>query len=137
MLQQCDIVSYHTLAAGLCRGGGRCGRRKRGQLASRGCEAVEEEERRRGSRVGVKGVRGRCQPGLLLVLDAPDGLDLGALAVGAPVPPLLVVSAVPLTLHDVLLAPVARVLVAHEAAERGRSEVVNHLVQDAVFSGWC
>lgn len=53
-----------------------------------------------------------------LVLDAPDGLDLGALAVGAPVPPVLVVSAVPLTLHDVLLAPVAGVLVAHEAAER-------------------
>lgn len=50
------------------------------------------------------------------MLDAPDGLDLGALAVGAPVSPVLVVSAVPLTLHDVLLTPVARVLVAHEAA---------------------
>ncbi|KAA8588895.1 hypothetical protein FQN60_010240, partial [Etheostoma spectabile] len=49
------------------------------------------------------------------VLDAPDGLDLGGLAVGAPVPPVLVVSTVSLTLHDVLLAPVARVLVAHKA----------------------
>jgi len=51
------------------------------------------------------------------VPDASDGLDLGGLAVGAPVPPVLVVSAVLLTLHDVLLAPIARVLVAHEAAE--------------------
>lgn len=68
---------------------------------------------------GSKGVRCRSQPVLLSVLDAPDGLDLGALAVGAPVPPVLVVTAVPLTLHDVLLAPVARVLVAHEAAGEG------------------
>ncbi len=49
------------------------------------------------------------------MLDAPDGLDLGGLTVGAPVPPVLVVSTVSLTLHDVLLAPVARVLVAHKA----------------------
>lgn len=70
-----------------------------------------------GKRRGAEGgPGGRSQPGFLLVLDAPDGLDLGALAVGAPVPPMLVVSAVPLTLHDVLLTPVAGVLVAHEAA---------------------
>jgi len=55
----------------------------------------------------------------LSVLDAPDGLDLGGLTVGPPVPPVLVVSAVPLTLHDVLLAPVSGVLVAHEAARGG------------------
>lgn len=55
------------------------------------------------------------QPVFLLVLDAPDGLDLGGLTVGAPVPPVLVVSAMSLTLHDVLLAPVARELVAHKA----------------------
>lgn len=68
---------------------------------------------------GRRGGRGellsQSQPVLLSVLDAPDGLDLGGLTVGAPVPPVLVVSAVSLTLHDVLLAPVARVLVAHKA----------------------
>lgn len=51
----------------------------------------------------------------LSVLDASDGLDLRGLAVGAPVLPVLVVSAVSLALHDVLLASVARVLVAHKA----------------------
>lgn len=53
----------------------------------------------------------------LSVLDASDGLDLRGLAVGAPVLPVLVVSAVSLTLHDVLLASVARELVAHKAVE--------------------
>lgn len=61
---------------------------------------------------------GRGSQPLLLVLDTPDGLDLGGLAVGAPVPPVLVVSTVSLTLHDVLLAPVAGVLVAHKAVGR-------------------
>lgn len=56
---------------------------------------------------------------LLLVLDTPDGLDLGGLTVRAPVPPVLVVSTVSLTLHDVLLTPVARVLVAHKAVRGG------------------
>lgn len=54
---------------------------------------------------------------LLSLPDASDGLDLGGLAVGAPVPPVLVVAAVLLALHDVLLASVAGVLVAHEAEE--------------------
>lgn len=54
---------------------------------------------------------------LLSVLDTSDGLDLRGLAVGAPVPPVLVVSTVSLTLHDVLLPPVARILVAHEAVD--------------------
>lgn len=40
----------------------------------------------------------------LSVPDASDGLDLWSLTVRAPVPPVLVVSTVPLTLHDVLLA---------------------------------
>ena len=53
------------------------------------------------------------------MIDTSDGLDLGSLTVRAPVPPVLVVSAVSLTLHDVLLAPVTRVLVAHEAAGGG------------------
>jgi len=55
---------------------------------------------------------------VLSVLDAPDGLDLGGLTVRAPVPPVLVVSTVFFTLHDVLLASVAWVLVAHKAGER-------------------
>lgn len=58
----------------------------------------------------------------LSVPDASDGLDPRSLTVGAPVPPVLVVSAVPFTLHDVLLAPVAGVLVAHEAVEVQRHE---------------
>lgn len=57
----------------------------------------------------------QSQPVLLSVLDTPDGLDLRGLTVGSPAPPVLVVSTVSLTLHDVLLAPVARILVAHEA----------------------
>lgn len=51
-----------------------------------------------------------------LVLDSADRLDLRGLTVGAPVPPVLVVSAVPLTLHDVLPASVARELVTHKTA---------------------
>ena len=64
-----------------------------------------------------------AEPGLLLVLDTPDGLDLGGLAVGAPVLPVLVVSAVPLALHDVLVATVTGELVAHEAAGGGGGAV--------------
>lgn len=49
------------------------------------------------------------------MLDASDGLDLRGLAVGAPDSPVLVISTVFLTLHEVLLTPVARELVAHKA----------------------
>lgn len=85
-------------------------------------ERAEEKER---GRLGWGGGFGGellslSQPVLLSMLDAPDGLDLGGLTVGAPVPPVLVVPAVSLTLHDVLLAPVARVLVAHEAVGGGQ-----------------
>ena len=62
----------------------------------------------------------------VLVVNTADGLDLGGLAVRAPVLPVLVVSAVPLTLHDVLLAPVSRVLVAHKAAEEERKSFSTH-----------
>ena len=64
------------------------------------------------------------------MVDAPDGLDLGGLAVGAPVLPVLEVSAVPLALHDVLLAPVAGVLVADEAGG-GRME------REGLGKRWC
>lgn len=96
------------------------------RLKSRGREGLKRERKKEGKGLWVKGATGvgggreellsQSQPVLLSVLDAPDGLDLGGLTVGAPVPPVLVVSAVSLTLHDVLLAPVARVLVAHKAA---------------------
>ena len=50
------------------------------------------------------------------VLDSADRLDLRGLAVGAPVPPVLVVSAVSLALHHILSASVARELVTHKPA---------------------
>lgn len=62
----------------------------------------------------------------LSVPDASDGLDLWSLTVRAPVPPVLVISAVPLTLHDVLLASVAGVLIAHKAVETQRQEEEIH-----------
>lgn len=52
----------------------------------------------------------------LLVLDPPDGLNLGSLGVGAKLAVALVLSPAAVTLHDVLVAAVSRVLVAHEAA---------------------
>lgn len=79
----------------------------------------------------VRGPWPQSQPVLLSVLDAPDGLDLGGLTVGAPVPPVLVVSTVSLTLHDILLASVARVLVADKAV--GQME----RAAESVFSSCC
>lgn len=54
-----------------------------------------------------------------LLLDAPDGLDLGGLGVRAPLSPVLVVSPVVVGLQDVLVATVPRVLVANPAARNG------------------
>lgn len=56
----------------------------------------------------------RAVDAALLMLDPADGLDLRSLTVGAPVLPVLVISTVPLTLHDVLPAPVAWELVTHK-----------------------
>ena len=56
------------------------------------------------------------------MLDPADGLDFGGLAVGAPVLPALIVSTVPLTLHNVLLTPVAWVLIAHKAGGNTRKK---------------
>lgn len=50
------------------------------------------------------------------MLDPTDGLDLRGLTVRAPVLPVLVISAVLLTLHDVLLTSVARELITHKTA---------------------
>lgn len=55
----------------------------------------------------------------LLVLDPPDGLNLRSLGVGAKLAVTLVLSSATVTLHDVLVATVSRVLVAHEAAGIG------------------
>lgn len=49
-----------------------------------------------------------------LLLNAADGLDLRGLGVGAELPEVLVLAAVTVTLHDVLVATVSGVLVAHK-----------------------
>ncbi len=63
----------------------------------------------------------------LLVLDSADGLDLRGLAVGTPVLPVLIVSAVPLTLHDVLPSPVSWELVTHKTTHRDGEMRVRYL----------
>jgi len=50
------------------------------------------------------------------VLDPPDGLNLGSLGVGAKFTVTLVLSSAAVALHDVLVAAVSRVLVAHEGS---------------------
>jgi len=52
----------------------------------------------------------------LSVLDPPDGLNLGCLGVGAKLTVTLELSSATVTLHDVLVATVARVLVAHKGS---------------------
>lgn len=69
----------------------------------------------------------------LLVLDSANGLDLRGLAVGTPVSPVLIVSAVPVTLHNVLPAPVAWELVTHKTTHTGRGE--NHKSLCLVMEG--
>lgn len=54
-----------------------------------------------------------------LLLDAPDGLDLGGLGVRAPLSPVLVVSPVVVGLQDVLVAAVPGILVANPAGRNG------------------
>lgn len=66
--------------------------------------------------------RRRRQGGLLkvlpfLVLDPPDGLNLGSLGVRAKLAITLVLSTTAVTLHDVLVAAVPGVLVAHKAID--------------------
>lgn len=54
---------------------------------------------------------------VLLMLNPTDGLDLRCLTVGTPILPVLVISAVLLTLHDVLPAPVTWELVTHKTTQ--------------------
>lgn len=55
-----------------------------------------------------------------LLLDTPDGLDLGGLGVRTPLSPVLVVSTVVVRLQDVLVATVPGILVAHPAGRKGQ-----------------
>ena len=57
----------------------------------------------------------------LLVLDPPDGLNLGSLGVGAKLTVTLVLSSATVALHDVLVSAVSRVLVAHKAAGKHKN----------------
>ena len=54
----------------------------------------------------------------LLLLNAADGLDLRGLAVGAKLPEVFVLPTVTITLHDILVSTIARVLVAHKSVEK-------------------
>lgn len=58
---------------------------------------------------------GRRKDMLFLVLDSTDGLDLGSVSVGAELPVASVLASVAVTLHDVLITTITRVLVAHPA----------------------
>lgn len=54
----------------------------------------------------------------LSVLDSPDGLNLGSLGMGPKLTVTLELSSATVRLHDVLVAAVARELVAHKAVKR-------------------
>ena len=51
------------------------------------------------------------------LLDSTDGLDLEGLSMGAPLPVVLELPSVTITLHDVLVSTVTRILVAHPTVE--------------------
>lgn len=53
----------------------------------------------------------------LLLLNAADGLDLRGLAVGAKLPEVFVLPTVTITLHDILVATITRVLVADKSVK--------------------
>lgn len=66
-----------------------------------------------------------------LVLDPPDGLNLGSLGMGAKLAITLVLSTTAVTLHDVLVATVPGVLVAHKAIniKEKRTYIFKNLVK--------
>lgn len=61
-----------------------------------------------------------------LLLNAADGLDLRGLRVRAKLPEVLILPTVTVTLHDVLVATVARVLVAHKTVEWRQDRTDTH-----------
>lgn len=54
----------------------------------------------------------------LLLLNTADGLDLRGLAVRAKLPEVFVLPTVTITLHDILVSTITRVLVAHKSDEK-------------------
>lgn len=75
-----------------------------GRRGRRGTEGEEEEEDEGGGR--------RLS---LSLLDPAQRLDLESLSVGAPLSVVFVLAAMAITLHDVLVTTVSRVLVANPA----------------------
>lgn len=67
----------------------------------------------------VKGWGGRKEGHrrVFSLLDSTDGLDLEGLSMGAPLPVVLELPSVTITLHDVLVSTVTRILVAHPTVE--------------------
>lgn len=68
----------------------------------------------------------------MLMLDPTNGLDLRSLTVGAPILPVLVVSTVPLTLHDVLPAPVAWELITHKTTHTCMDKEISACIKNTV-----
>lgn len=58
----------------------------------------------------------------LLLLNTADGLDLRGLAVGAKLPEVFELPTVTITLHDILVSTITRILVAHKSVEKSQSE---------------
>lgn len=82
------------------------------KLRTNGRKQGRKEEGRREGRYRKEGLRR-----VLSLLDSTDGLDLEGLSVGAELSVVLVLSSVTVTLHDVLVSTVTRILVAHPAVE--------------------
>lgn len=66
--------------------------------------------------IGVKRVWSK------LLLNTADGLDLRGLAVGAKLPEVFKLPTVTITLHDILVATITRILVAHKSVEKPQRE---------------
>lgn len=75
----------------------------------------------------MKGHMGEKKRSLELLLNTADGLDLRGLAVGAKLPEVLELPTVTITLHDVLVSAIARILVAHKSVKQSHrgKEVVS------------
>lgn len=71
------------------------------------------------------------------VLDPPDGLDLGSLGVGAKLTVTFVLSSAAVTLHDVLVAAISRVLIAHKAARKHQNRTLKLSQREFYFLFWC
>lgn len=73
----------------------------------------------------------------LLLLNTADGLDLRGLAVGAKLPEVFELPTVTITLHDILVSTITRVLVAHESVEKSQRQGSPHheMLQQVVKLG--